>query len=393
VQVRFLRVRSRIVEVPSAEDGRRFTRVESLDAGGQLWTTWDEATEHQVDLGPFALGRPASWGSGDERDSAGHVDRPVELEASSHAEELRDRYGRLVGRLVREQEQVSARIEVSTNSLEGPFGLTRLRVRVENLTAWTASAGASRDETVRHSLVAVHVLAAVDEGRFVSLLDPPEYAQAAVSSCTNLGGFPVLIGGAGEDSVILSSPIILYDHPEVAPESQGDMFDATEIDEILALRILTMTDDEKREARSTDELAASIIDRCDAMPPEIFERLHGAIRSLRPSSGPEPEVATVPWWHPETDAAVDPAHDTIRIGLEVVGKGTRVLLNPTRRADAQDLFLAGKSAVVAGIFHDVDGDVHLAVVLEDDPASEMHEWYGRYLYFHPEEIKVLEGAS
>ena len=136
------------------------------------------------------------------------------------------------------------------------------------------------------------------------------------------------------------------------------------------------------------------------MPPEMFERLHGAIRSLRPPAEPtalEVAVASpeepVPWWDPEMDASVDPAHDTIVVGTVEVGKGAKVRLNPTRRADAQDFFLAGRSAVVAGIFHDVDGDVHLAVVLDDDPAAEFHEWYGRFLYFHPEEVEVLEGAS
>jgi hypothetical protein len=295
-------------------------------------------------------------------------------------------------------------------------------VRVENLTSWSGHPGVKRDETVRNSLVAVHVLAAVDDGRFISSFDPPEHARNAVAGCTNISSFPVLIGEKGGDDVILASPIILYDHPEVAPESQGDMFDATEIDEILALRILTLTDEEKREARRTDDLAASIIDRCDAMPPEMFERLHGAVRALRSvpepaagepaakesaaqestaqeSAGQEPAAqdpaerdAAVPWWDPEMDASVDPAHDTILLGAVEVGKGAKVRLNPTRRADAQDIFLVGRSAVVAGIFHDVDGDVHLAVVLDDDPASEFHEWYGRYLYFHPEEVEVLEAA-
>ena len=237
------------------------------------------------------------------------------------------------------------------------------------------------------------MLAAVDDGRFISSLDPPCYAESAVAGCANIGSFPVLIGEKGADDVILSSPIILYDHPEVAPESEGDMFDATEIDEILALRVLTLTEEEKREARRTDDLAASIIDRCDAMPPEVFERLHGAIRSLRPSAQASAHEPALPWWDPEMDASVDPAHDTIVLGSVEVGKGAKVRLNPTRRADAQDFFLAGRSAVVAGIFHDVDGEVHLAVVLEDDPASEIHEWYGRYLYFHPDEVEVLEGAS
>jgi hypothetical protein len=113
---------------------------------------------------------------------------------------------------------------------------------------------------------------------------------------------------------------------------------------------------------------------------------------LEPGAQLEPQQS-VPWWDPENDASFDPANDTLVIGGVEVGKGTRVRLSPTRRADAQDLFLAGRSAVVTGVFHDVDGGDHLAVVLDDDPASEFHDWYGRYLYFHPDEVEVMVGSS
>ena len=110
----------------------------------------------------------------------------------------------------------------------------------------------ARDDAMAHSIVGLHVVLAVDDGQFVSSIDPPADARSAVDACTNDGLFPVLLGDEGSADVVLASPIILYDHPAVAPESQGDMFDATEIDEILALRVLTLTDEEKAEARQTD---------------------------------------------------------------------------------------------------------------------------------------------
>ena len=221
-------------------------------------------------------------------------------------------------------------------------------------------------------------------------------------------------GDGCQANVVLSSPIILYDHPAVAPESAGDFCDATEIDEILALRVLTLTDDEKAEARGTDRRAAAIVDRCDDMPPEVWERLHGAVRALGPPSGlpglsglsasassssfastgdelagvPD-ESGSLPWWDPGIDGEVDPWTDTTWIGGVEVGKGTLVRLRPSRRADAHDLFLAGLRATVAGVFHDVDGDEHVAVTVDDDPANEMLAWQGRFLYFHPDEIEVL----
>ena len=94
----------------------------------------------------------------------------------------------------------------------------------------------------------------------------------------------MLVGASGERDVMLSSPIILYDYPQLAPESPGDLFDGTEIDEILSLRILTLTDDEKREIRETDERARLILERTESLPEEQFLKLHGVLRGLRPSA-------------------------------------------------------------------------------------------------------------
>ena len=118
------------------------------------------------------------------------------------------------------------------------------------------------------------------------MTDHPEWAAAEVAACTNIGTWPVLAGPGDCRDLVLSSPVILYDHPEIAPESAGDLFDATEIDEILTLRTLALTDEEKRQARATDPRAADLIDRLDELPPEMLEKLHGAIRYLEPGAGP-----------------------------------------------------------------------------------------------------------
>jgi hydrogenase maturation protease len=118
-------------------------------------------------------------------------------------------------------------------------------------------------------------------GQFVSLLEPPENLKDLAASCENVGAWPVLVGAEGQRDTMLASPIILYDYPQIAPESPGDLFDGTEIDEILALRIMTMTDDEKREMRSTDDRARKILERTEALPVELLTRLHGTLRELR----------------------------------------------------------------------------------------------------------------
>ena len=281
---------------------------------------------------------------------------------------------------------VEGNVVLGCTPVEG--GLLKVTVEVENSTPWAPDRDhPGREDVMRRALVAVHTMLAVDDGRFVSLLDPPAAAQPAVPLCENDGTFPVLI--SPDHDVMLSSPIILYDHPMIAPESPGDLFDATEIDEILALRVLTLTDDEKAEARATDPRAAAIVDRVEGMPPELWARLHGAVRPL----APEPQLLPVqaafdlPWWEPEADAAVDPLQDTVRVGDVEVRTGTKVWLRPSRRADAQDLFLADQLATVAAVFHDVDGCDHLAVVLDDDPGADLAEAQGRYFYFSPDEVE------
>ena len=132
------------------------------------------------------------------------------------------------------------------------------------------------------SLVSAHIVLGVEGGEFVSLLDPPESLQAIAADCHNDGVFPVLVGEEGQHDTVLASPIILYDYPQIAPESAGDLFDGTEIDEILSLRIMTMTDEEKHEMRQSDERARQMLERTESMPAEQFMKLHGALRGLRP---------------------------------------------------------------------------------------------------------------
>ncbi|GFG51625.1 hypothetical protein MAGR_30660 [Mycolicibacterium agri] len=202
----------------------------------------------------------------------------------------------------------------------------------------------------------------VTDAEFVSLLDPPDSAAAAVARCRQHRCFPVLAGPTGSLDLVLASPIILYDHPEIADQSKGALYDSTEIDEILTLRIMTMTDEEKTQARATDPLAAQIVDRCDTMSPEAMLELHGVLRNphaVNEGARLIPEVpADVDWWDPSADTAVRPDLDAVLVNGRPVARGSRVRLRPSRRADAQDLFYADKIARVTSVHEDVDGDQH-----------------------------------
>ena len=220
---------------------------------------------------------------------------------------------------------------------------------------------------------------------------------------------------------MLSSPVILYDHPEVAAESAGDLFDATEIDEILTLRTLALTDAEKREARATDPRAAELIDRLDEHAagdaradarrdpvPEVGARRRAGGpapgRVPRAGAGAEPAGLAgrrsppgrpqVPWWDPGADTSVSPETDHVVIGGVRVARGSRVRMRPgSRRADAQDLFLVGRTALVEAVLYDVDGQVHVAVSPEHDPVADLQRSHGRFLYFAPDEIEPIDPAE
>ena len=413
VRVRYLQMQRKQVE----EAGRP---VESLHGDdGTVHLTFDEALPRECEIeGPLGEllrgGRTVTVGA-----AAGEDVEPLSGDA---------------GRVVRSREEIRAETAVTAERLSD--GLCRIRVRTTN-TAPAPPPRTPRDEALRRALIATHTLLGGDGVEFVSLIDPPADLETPVRACRNEFTFPVLGGEAGDTGpVLLSAPIILPDHPQVAPESPGDLHDAAEIDEILTLRTMLLTDDEKREARATDPRAAAILDRVDTMPQEVFERLHGAVRSLTPSgpaavsadrlpgavgspapsalaaaSGdrlphalrpPAPFAPFTPtasadrpaWWQEGADDGLSPTTDTVLVDGVPLGGGSRVRLRPRGRgADAQDMFLAGRTAEVAAVFHDVDGSVHLAVTLDDDPAAELNNWYGRFHYFRPDELEPLEPAG
>ncbi len=242
-------------------------------------------------------------------------------------------------------------------------GLFRLTVRISN----TAPAGAETQPATRSPapplgphMLSAHTLLGVLDGAFVSLLDPPEEYRAAAAACHNIGTWPVLAGREGERQFMLSSPIILYDYPQIAPESVGDFFDGTEIDEMLTLRVLTLSDREKEELRGGGDHAREILARTESLPPEQVAKMHGAIRGLR------------------------------KTRLEF-RKGDRVRLRPRKKADIFDIALDGKVAVVESVERDFEDRVHLAVTVEDDPGRDfgIARQIGHRFFFSPEEVELL----
>jgi hypothetical protein len=367
IYLRFLQLQRRIVEAPDASEPSGFAPVDKLAVDDDFVFSWDEAVEQEQ-----------SWAALSLAELADGVVRRVEIDGGDEIKPLAAADGSVAGRIVRRRWPLSAELRATTSQVDGYL---RLTISVENT---AATRPANPDDAIRTSLIGAHLLIESSDAQFVSLLEPPPAAANAAAGCRQHRCWPVLGGPPGSSDIVLGSPIILYDYPEVAPESAGALFDSTEIDEILTLRVMTMTDEEKAEARATDPRAREIIDRCDEMTPEALQQLHGILRQPR-SEAPEP----TPWWDPASEESVRPELDSVLIDGVPVSKGSRVRIHPSRRADAQDLFFAEQDARVTAVVSDVDGHVHVAVVLVDDPAADLHDWYGRYLYFAPEELRPL----
>ena len=232
----------------------------------------------------------------------------------------------------------------------------RLTVKIQNLSH--GEGGGNSDDC---SMLSTHTLLGTEHGSFLSLIDPPEEFRTAAKACSNIGTWPVLAGGEGEHQFMISAPIILYDYPQIAPESAGDLFDATEIDEILTLRVLTLSEDEKKEIRAGDDRARNILDRTENLPQEAFAKMHGAIRGLRNASKLE------------------------------FREGDRVRLHPRKRADIFDIALEGKIAIVETVERDFEDNIHLAVTIEDDPGRDLGvaRQIGHRFFFGVEEVELV----
>jgi hypothetical protein len=363
LKLRFLQLQARNIEEAVDAEGKFFRRAGALEIDGTSYITWEEGLEREIEAEI-------------ELRTVFDTDKTVafELEGNENEELVFNAAGKLAARIVRQSWPVSGRLIIGAWRVSGLSSVAKLRIRVEN-TRQCDQPFREREEAVRHSLVATHLLLGVDQGRFVSLLEPPDWAREVAGSCVNLHTWPVLVGEKEPANLLLSAPIILYDYPQVAPESSGDFFDATEIDELLALRTMTLTDVEKREAKFTDGRGATVLNRIETMPVETFARLHGTMRELRGTTGTEEEAVWVG-------------------GIQIT-IGSKVRLCPRMpHTDAQDIFLEGRVAIVKRILRDVENKSYLAVTLVDDPAADLHEWYGRFHYFSPDEVEpAIESQS
>jgi hypothetical protein len=256
--------------------------------------------------------------------------------------------------------------QIEIAAVEATVGLTKLTVTVTNCTP--ALPQPERVQT--RSLVSTHVLLGLERGEFVPLRDPPASLAAAVEACRNEGLWPILVGDPSRRDLIIGSPIILEDYPRIAPESPTSLFDGTEIDEILTLRILTLGEDEKDEIAGGDPRVRALLARTESLGPAELAQLHGTMRSAGLASAPP---------------------RTLRVGGRDLGAGDRVRLQPTRRSDVMDIALGGQIATIVSVEQDVDDRSYFAVTIDEDPGQDLGAQGkpGHRFFFGPDEVEPL----
>jgi hypothetical protein len=247
----------------------RLEPVMSFVVDGRRFESGDEGVERSVQL-QVAL-----------REKSAPQCVEFSFRGSYETESLQDGSGDMVGSVTRTQHHVRGMLSVSWECIRED--VLKLVIDVSNETCLPADA-LDRNAALLRSLLSAHTLLSVSDGQFVSLLDPPEFLRDAVSLCQNVGNFPVLVGAQDQRSMLLCSPILLYDFPQIASESAGDFYDATEIDEMLTLRLMTLTEQEKAEMRMADERVHCLLQRMENNAREQLMRTHGTMRSLGPLS-------------------------------------------------------------------------------------------------------------
>jgi hydrogenase maturation protease len=379
VHVRFLHLVRRevgefaspVTELPEGQEPT-YSKVASLKVGEEVFQSWEEAIERDVTASSLTL----------KQLTDAPVKTPFAFAAQRSLKPLRGPDGRVHGLLIHTTADIQGELTIAAAGVAP--GVFRLTVRIDNVTPLADPESSEFCEAQWRAFASTHTILGVRGGAFLSLLDPPDELKDAASACNNQGTWPVLAGDEGATDTILSSPIILYDYPQVAPESPGDLFDASEIDEILTLRILAMTDEEKRDMAALDARARALLERTQALTAADMARLHGARRELHLSADPEARTLST-----ERLPACKPELAFLHAGGRDFAVGDRVRLRPKGRADIFDLVLKDEMAVIEAIERDFDDRVHVAVVLEADPGREFgfDRMPGHRFFFSPDEIE------
>jgi hypothetical protein len=261
--------------------------------------------------------------------------------------------------------------------------LYEVRLRIANRTP--CAEGLDRAGALAHALLSTHPLLRVGQGRFISPLE---------HHCASTNTFPVLASPA--DDAMLGAAIVLPDHPQIAPESRGVLFDSTEIEEALLLHVQVLSDSEREQIERADPAVREMVARAAAATPQDIVALHGRVTLRDPAGSGATSAAAVRSPVSETPPEEPPGLADPRAGEQealVDGvsyrRGGKVRIRPGPDADLQARMLDGRSATIERILIDYDGKMHLGVTIDDDPGQDLMRDSGRYLFFFAPEVEVI----
>lgn len=318
------------------------------------------------------------------------------------------------------EERIEGRVRLSAKQIdmvgEDEMQAFKLTLEIENTTALDGDEAAAMDRgrALRHSLLSTHLVAEVLGGRFVTPLENEGAIGAAVQGCSSENIWPCL--GGKDDEAVLGAPIVLPDHAKMAPESLGNLFDNTEIEEALLLHVKVLSDDEREQISSADPAVREMIERADAATPEEVMNLHGGLSETEhfkqtPPAQPD-RAAGAPGLPPITHAEPDfpefselpadpegksepelghqnPGEAEVTVEGSTFHKGGKVMLRPGTDRDVYDKMLDGRMATIERIYYDYENTIHIAVTVDGSAEQELFRATGRYLFFKPHEVEAI----
>jgi hydrogenase maturation protease len=356
----------------------QFQVVPELRVDGELHQTWMEAVEREIKIPTLKLDGNSS-----------PQKFPFHFPASKTVQPVRNHENQIAGVLARRQDSLEGIVEISIKLIQPR--VFKIASRILNRTPMDATELDDAEKVSMRTFASAHTILSIESGEFISLMDPPPEFRDLARACKNICAWPVLVGDEEkrERDTMLSSPIILYDYPKIAPESAGTLFDGTEIDEILTLRILTMTDDEKIEMRRVDEQARRLLERTENLPGDSLLRMHGTMRKTQTGETPAAPIEFDDFFGANTKLK------GVNVGGIFLQAGDRVRVRPKTRADILDMALDGKMAIVEAVEQDLERKIHLAVIFENDPGKDLGlmRQPGHRFFYGVDEVEPLRAEE
>jgi len=281
--------------------------------------------------------------------------------------------------------EVRGRVRMRCEPLDEPQ-LWRVRACVHNTTE--ARADLERSDALVASLLSTHVVIECSPGRFVSPLEREGRAGDAVAEARSANTFPVLVSPA--DDAILGATIVLPDHPRMAPESLGNLFDNTEIEEALLLHVKALSEGEREAIAAQDPAVREMVARAEQVTPEEMLTLHGRLELEDPGPNTAPQQRRSLGYASEPEPGhPNPGEPELVLDGVRFRKGAKVVLRPGTERDVLDRMLDGRTATIERLYLDYEDGAHIAVTVDDDPAQELFRETGRYLFFRAGEVEAV----